>query len=221
MTIATHPAGLHTVIAITGRLGAGSELDNAVQAATQAGAKHLLFDCSALTYINSDCLRVFIKTARAMAAVQGTMALVAVPPSPYEVFEIAGLLPVFTFFPSIDAAVAGTSAAAVTDRTAHGVRVVDLHGRLDAANAAGIERDLAAITSEGVTRIVLNCAGLDYLSSAALRVFVKTAKTLKQRDGELILAALNAQVRDIFEISGLLGFFRVAATVDEALANRH
>lgn len=35
------------------------------------------------------------------------------------------------------------------------------------------------------------------------------------------LAALNDQVRDIFAISGMLGFFRVAPTVDEALASQH
>jgi anti-sigma B factor antagonist len=49
---------------------------------------------------------------------------------------------------------------------------------------------------------VLDCSGLDYISSAGLGVLLKTQKRLMAVGGQLRLTRVNRHIRDIFQYSG-------------------
>ncbi len=92
---------------------------------------------------------------------------------------------------------------------------VQLTGRLDGAGAAIFEKELAAYEA-GTTPVVLDCEGVDFLSSAGIRSLMKLEKKLRARGGHLILAGLMPMVKQSLEISGLLSHFDVAANRTEA-----
>ena len=75
---------------------------------------------------------------------------------------------------------------------------VRLTGRLDAAQAGAAQAFLDRL--QGV--VVLDCAALDYLSSAGLGVLLKTHKRLLAGGGKLRLVAVSRHLRDIFTYSG-------------------
>ncbi len=95
--------------------------------------------------------------------------------------------------------------------------IVKIDGRLDSGTAAAAEKQLLALVDGGASKIVLDCAGLEYISSAGLRVLLALAKRVGGLQGRLALAAPAAQVREIFDIAGFGDILPVFATVEEAL----
>lgn len=71
-------------------------------------------------------------------------------------------------------------------------------GRLDASQAAAAQAFLDRV--EGT--VVLDCRGLEYISSAGLGVLLRTQKRLLASAGKLRLVGLNRHLRDIFLYSG-------------------
>jgi anti-sigma B factor antagonist len=65
-----------------------------------------------------------------------------------------------------------------------GAVTVKLTGSLDTATAPELERQLAPVVAGAVKDIVFDLAQLKFISSAGLRVFSTTRKTLKQRGGQ-------------------------------------
>lgn len=81
-----------------------------------------------------------------------------------------------------------------------GALTIALEGRLDTTTAPDLERELQNSLGE-VTELTLDFAGLEYISSAGLRVLLSTQK-LMQRQGSMKLVHVNAMVNDVFEVTG-------------------
>ena len=94
--------------------------------------------------------------------------------------------------------------------------LVTLGGRLDSTNSAKVEADIVADTADA--NVVLDVSGLDYISSAGLRVVLILAKRAKQADKRFILAGLQPHIRDVFDISGFLTILDTVDNRDTALA---
>ncbi len=97
-----------------------------------------------------------------------------------------------------------------------GLTTIIVTGRLNATTAPAAEETLAEAIDAGASRIVLNLAGVDLITSAGLRILVATSKKLSHQKGKLVLCELQSAVLHIFEISGLLPIFLVAGSEAEA-----
>jgi anti-anti-sigma factor len=75
-------------------------------------------------------------------------------------------------------------------------------GRLDSNSGPVFEKELLGYIEGGCRRLLLDFSELNYISSAGLRIVLVAAKRIKAAGGRLVLAALNAQVNEVFEISG-------------------
>ncbi|MFT0548811.1 STAS domain-containing protein [Allopusillimonas ginsengisoli] len=97
------------------------------------------------------------------------------------------------------------------------VLVVSASGQINSANAAQVEAGLLAFVEQGERLCALDLSGLDYISSAGLRVVLMLARGLKQKSGQLILCGLQPQVHEVFDISGFLSILTAVASRDEAV----
>ena len=83
-------------------------------------------------------------------------------------------------------------------------RVIEVHGRLDHAHAASFEAELlpllGACTEFGVA-VVLDFAGVSYISSVGLRVLMLAAKQVRNQKGRIAICALTPIVAEIFQVS--------------------
>ena len=98
--------------------------------------------------------------------------------------------------------------------------VVSPVGRVDQSNADEFKDALAPHVDECAAnkdRVVLDLAGLEYISSAGLRVLMLAAKQAKAQDGTLVLAGLTPLVQEIFEISRFTLVFDITSSLREAL----
>lgn len=85
-----------------------------------------------------------------------------------------------------------------------------LSGRLDGLSSPELEQQVNALLASGVRTLTLDLAGLEYVSSAGLRIFIIAAKKLKASGGSAQFISLTPAVRDVFHISGLLTALGVA-----------
>ncbi|MBQ9167589.1 MAG: STAS domain-containing protein [Oscillospiraceae bacterium] len=78
--------------------------------------------------------------------------------------------------------------------------MITLSGRLDTTTAPQLESELKASLG-GVEKLVLDFAGLDYLSSAGLRVLLAAQKTMNKQ-GSMVIRSVNETIAEIFEVTG-------------------
>ena len=104
-----------------------------------------------------------------------------------------------------------------------GVVTVKLKGNLDSETAPELERQLAPVLSGATKDIVFDLASLKFISSAGLRVFAATRKTLKDRGGQASFLNMQPQIQEVFSIIKALpgvAVFRDTAELDRYLAVR-
>lgn len=97
------------------------------------------------------------------------------------------------------------------------VVVVEPAGRLDALVAGQLDQSLKdALASHA--RLVVDMAGVTYISSSSLRVLLLGVRRARQQGGDLKLCCLSPRVRQVFALAGFDQVFQLWATRAEALA---
>jgi len=99
-----------------------------------------------------------------------------------------------------------------------GVYIVIPNGRLDTNTSPEAEELITDAIVSGETRVVMDFSKTDYISSAGLRVILKTAKLLKPMNGAVTLCNANEQIHEVLEISGFLSMINLLGSLDEALS---
>ena len=84
---------------------------------------------------------------------------------------------------------------------------VTLAGRLDTTTAPRLETELKQNVS-GVEELVLDLAGLEYLSSAGLRVLLSAQKVMN-RQGSMVVKNVNEIIMEIFEVTGFVDILTI------------
>ena len=84
------------------------------------------------------------------------------------------------------------------------IPVLFVHGRLDHATSSELEAAVSRQAPDGGGDVHIDLSGVDYLSSAGLRVFERLAGRLSQNGGRLHLRAPSVAARLALEFAGLL-----------------
>ncbi len=79
----------------------------------------------------------------------------------------------------------------------NGELTLALAGRLDTTTAPLLEEELDA-SLEGITSLVLDFGALEYISSAGLRVLLKTRKAMKPPQ-KMAVTHISQTIQEIFE----------------------
>ena len=94
-------------------------------------------------------------------------------------------------------------------------------GRIDHSTSEGFKAALAphlARCAAGQDRIILDLAGVEYISSVGLRVLMLASKQAKAQGGAIGVAALQPAVKEIFDITRFTMVLSVFPSVREGLA---
>lgn len=77
---------------------------------------------------------------------------------------------------------------------------ITVSGRLDTGTSPQLDAEIKQ-SILNVTRLVIDMTGLDYISSAGLRVLL-SAQKIMNRQGEMIVKGANESIMEVFEITG-------------------
>ena len=102
--------------------------------------------------------------------------------------------------------------------TAGDVVVVAVVGQLVVGNRQEFKQSVLDEVERGARRILVDFSETGYVDSSGLGALVSLNKRLREAGGELRLAALNEDMRTLFELTRLDTLFRLYASRAEALA---
>jgi anti-anti-sigma factor len=107
-----------------------------------------------------------------------------------------------------------------TSELRDGVLVVCVDGAIDHGSAGDFENALLPLlgTQASGSRVILDLAGVDYMSSVGLRVLMLAAKQARSASLAISVAGLQPALREIFQISRFDKLYAVHDSVPSALA---
>lgn len=97
------------------------------------------------------------------------------------------------------------------------VTIVSISGRLDSVTVKDFEAKIGELLASGAKRLVLDCAELEYVSSAGLRMILATMKKLRAEQGAFSLCGVSNLVREVMAMSGFDRFLAIFASKEEAV----
>jgi anti-sigma B factor antagonist len=97
-----------------------------------------------------------------------------------------------------------------------GVTHLTVEGEIDLDTVSILRGKLDELKDKGVSRLILDFGDTRYVNSSALAVLVKFAETFREQGGGIALARVSPRVKLVFEMLGLLVFFKFFDTVEAA-----
>ena len=94
-------------------------------------------------------------------------------------------------------------------------RIIQPVGRIDANTSSSLETLLTSFANEGKD-MILDLSQCNYLSSAGIRILLKTKKMLQQSRNELYIVSPSVEVFQVFETAGLHKLFHFENNVEVA-----
>jgi len=98
--------------------------------------------------------------------------------------------------------------------------VVEVNGQLVVNNRQEFKQLVLEEVEQGARLVVVDFTKSAYIDSSGLGALVSLGKRIREAGGELRLAALNEDLRTLFELTRLDSLFPVFATREDALAAR-
>ena len=101
-----------------------------------------------------------------------------------------------------------------------GVVTLSLIGPINENTSPTLDKEICEALAESVEILVLDMAGVDFITSSGVGIIVKAKTSLKRRGGNLVIINLQPQVEKVFEIIRLtpvLEVFESRKELDEYL----
>ena len=80
-------------------------------------------------------------------------------------------------------------------------------GRLDTQTAPELEKELDSVVSD-IKELTFDMTGLEYISSAGLRVILKAQKIMNTK-GSMKLTGVKDSIMEVFDITGFLDILTI------------
>ena len=96
-----------------------------------------------------------------------------------------------------------------------GVFLVTPVGRIDSETAKQFEKKMDYLLVSDPKEIAIDMVSVDYLSSAGVRVFFKSQKTLLASGGSLSMLRVQPKIQKVFETINALPNERIFSSVEE------
>lgn len=108
----------------------------------------------------------------------------------------------------------------INTRIEDDITVITVAGEVDASSSIELDQAIADAI-ETSQKIIVDCAQLQYISSAGLGVFMSYIQEFEAREVKMVICGLQEKVFNVFQILGLDQLLNICDSLDEAksLAN--
>lgn len=95
--------------------------------------------------------------------------------------------------------------------------IIHLEGHLSHVSVADVEHFFDKWIAKGRLNFIMDMAALQYVNSAGLRCLLTMANKINGLNGKLLLCGMQAEVKQIFDVSGFTTLFSIHDTAASAL----
>lgn len=99
----------------------------------------------------------------------------------------------------------------------NGVNLIKLIGILDHQGVDAIEAKFAGYSTGDKSKVLVDLAEVEFLTSIGIRLLVTTAKSVANRGGKLVVLNPNESVRDVLEMTGILDIIPIYTELKAAV----
>lgn len=99
------------------------------------------------------------------------------------------------------------------------VTVMELAGRLDSSSVEDFFCTVEEAADSGSLRLILDCDGLEYISSVGFGIMVRVHSRLQREGGAVRFARLSGATREAFETVGFSKLFEDYPSVEDAVTS--
>lgn len=86
---------------------------------------------------------------------------------------------------------------------------LSITGEVDVANSPELREALYSLIDRGVTNVIVDASGMDFIDSSGLGVLVGALKHIRDCSGDLVVRSLQPATRRVFEVTGLMKVFTI------------
>lgn len=105
----------------------------------------------------------------------------------------------------------------IKDEAKGDLLILRISGRLDAVSSPNAEKKVFDFINSGRYKLLFDFNGVDYLSSAGMRMLLSVTKKLRSLSGKLVIFAVSPGVMDILKMSGFDHVLEIVSTEDDGL----
>jgi len=105
----------------------------------------------------------------------------------------------------------------IRDKQVNDVTILIIQGSIDALTAPQITERIDGLIDSGNIKLVADFGGVDYTSSAGLRVLLGAIKSTRSKGGDLFLVDIQPDVEKVLSLSGFTSILKIFPDIDSAL----
>ncbi|MCX7983430.1 MAG: STAS domain-containing protein [Bacteroidetes bacterium] len=105
----------------------------------------------------------------------------------------------------------------VRRRERDGITILELDGLLDAHTAPKLEQMFQTLLNDKKFKIIINCKGLQYISSAGLGVFMAYLDEVRNNDGDIKFSNMSPKIFNVFDLLGFPMLYEIYDIEEDAL----
>jgi anti-sigma B factor antagonist len=99
------------------------------------------------------------------------------------------------------------------------IALLQVGGYIDNVTSAHLEVAVDDVITHGMSKVIVDLANVNYISSAGWGVFLGRIKGLREKGGDLVFAQMIPDVEDVFELLEFHRVLKVFETTEEALSH--
>jgi len=107
----------------------------------------------------------------------------------------------------------------IKDKSVKDVTIVSIEGSIDALTAHDISTFMNDLIGKGRIKLVADFSGVDYTSSAGLRVLLAAVKETRSKGGDLYLTGIQPDVQKVLNLSGFSNILKIFDDSGQAVKN--
>ena len=89
------------------------------------------------------------------------------------------------------------------------VQIIEPEGILDGTKTDDLQHQIEHSVESGVHTILIDFSNVTFMDSSGLGALVKALKTLKAADVNLFICSINEQIKMLFELTSMDGYFSI------------
>ena len=105
----------------------------------------------------------------------------------------------------------------IKDKIVKDVTIVSINGSIDALTAPEITNYMNDLIASEKIKLVADFSGVDYTSSAGLRVLLAAVKATRAKGGDLYLVGVQPDVLKVLSLSGFTSIIKIFSEIDQAV----
>ena len=95
--------------------------------------------------------------------------------------------------------------------------IIDVQGEMDLYNSYKLKELVMKMLEKKVERFIVNLQWVDYIDSSGIGALIYICSTIKKMNLKLLITNIHGSVKKVIELTKLMGYFPISATIEEAL----